>query len=67
MPIYEYRCTTCSASFEALHGVRDKPLNACRCGGRGERIVSAPSIRFKGTGWYVNDYAKKARRREATS
>src|SRR5689334_6947907 len=61
MPIYEYECRKCGAHTEAFQKVSDKPLTKCRkCGGRLERKISAPAIQFKGSGWYVTDYAGKA-------
>ena len=60
MPIYEYECKKCKAHVEAFQKVSDKPLTKCRtCGGKLERKISAPAIQFKGSGWYVTDYAKK--------
>ena len=60
MPIYEYECRKCKAHVEAFQKVNDKPLTKCRkCGGKLERQISAPAIQFKGTGWYVTDYAGK--------
>lgn len=60
MPIYEYQCKKCSAHMEAMQKVSDKPLVKCRkCGGRLEKLLSAPAIQFKGSGWYVTDYAGK--------
>src|SRR5437868_15458022 len=66
MPIYEYRCKKCGARTEAMQKFTDKPLTKCRkCGGRLEKLLSAPAIQFKGTGWYVTDYAgKKAEKSE---
>ena len=73
MPIYEYECRKCKAHIEVFQKVSDKPPTKCRkCGGRLEKLVSAPAIQFKGSGWYVTDYAgagKKAAEkseREAT-
>jgi putative FmdB family regulatory protein len=60
MPIYEYECRKCGAHTEAFQKVSDKPLTKCRkCGGKLEKMLSAPAIQFKGTGWYVTDYAGK--------
>lgn len=61
MPIYEYRCQACGRSFELLQGVDSAPPELCSCGARGtlKKLLSAPMIQFKGTGWYVTDYAKK--------
>ena len=59
MPIYEYECRKCKAHIEAFQKVSDKPLTKCRnCGGKLEKKLSAPAIQFKGSGWYVTDYAK---------
>ncbi len=60
MPIYEYQCRKCSAHVEILQKITDKPLTKCRkCGGRLEKQWSPTSFQFKGTGWYVTDYAGK--------
>jgi putative FmdB family regulatory protein len=67
MPIYEYECRKCKAHIEAFQKVSDKPLVKCRkCGGRLEKRISAPAIQFKGSGWYVTDYAGKATKGEAS-
>ena len=61
MPIYEFECRKCKAHMEVFQKISDKPPVKCRkCGGRLERKISAPAIQFKGTGWYVTDYAGKA-------
>ena len=61
MPIYEYECTKCKSHTEAFQKVNDKPLTKCaKCGGRLEKLISAPAIQFKGSGWYVTDYSKKS-------
>jgi putative FmdB family regulatory protein len=65
MPIYEYECRKCHAHVEAFQKVSDKPLTKCRkCGGKLERKISAPAIQFKGSGWYVTDYAGKTTKGE---
>jgi putative FmdB family regulatory protein len=65
MPIYEYECRKCKAHVEAFQKVNDKPLTKCRkCGGKLERKISAPAIQFKGSGWYVTDYAGKTTKDE---
>jgi putative FmdB family regulatory protein len=62
MPIYEYACRKCKAHTEVLQKITDKPLTKCRkCGGRLEKQWSPTSFQFKGTGWYVTDYAGKKR------
>jgi putative FmdB family regulatory protein len=65
MPIYEYECRKCGAHVEAFQKISDKPLTKCRkCGGKLEKKISAPAIQFKGTGWYVTDYAGKTTKSE---
>ena len=60
MPLYEYQCKKCKAHTEAIQKFSDKPLVKCRkCGGRLEKLLSASAIQFKGSGWYVTDYAGK--------
>jgi putative FmdB family regulatory protein len=60
MPIYEYECRKCNARSEVLQKLNDKPVAKCsKCGGRLDRVTSAPAIQFKGSGWYVTDYAGK--------
>ena len=63
MPIYEFECRKCKAKLEVLQKMNDKPPVKCpKCGGRLERLHSAPAIQFKGSGWYVTDYAGEGRR-----
>lgn len=60
MPIYEYRCSKCQYQFEILQKINDKCLETCpRCGGALTRLISSPAIQFKGSGWYITDYAHK--------
>lgn len=60
MPLYEYKCDSCGAVFELIQKFSDSPLTTHEgCGGHVERLVSAAALRFKGTGWYVTDYAHK--------
>ena len=60
MPLYEYQCDACGHRFEQIRKFSDSPLEACpSCGGAVRKLVSSPAIQFKGTGWYVTDYAKK--------
>ena len=59
MPLYEYECDACHDRFEVIQKVDDKPVQRCqKCGGKVRRLISAPSFRFRGTGWYVTDYGK---------
>lgn len=60
MPLYEYRCRKCNAASEKIQKFSDPPLTTCeKCGGKLERLLSAPAIQFKGSGWYVTDYSRK--------
>jgi putative FmdB family regulatory protein len=59
MPLYEYQCKDCHQTIEVIQKFSDPDLTECgECGGTLERLLSAPAIRFKGAGWYVNDYGK---------
>ena len=61
MPLYEYQCEKCGSRIEKIQKFSDPPLATCeKCGGDLTRLLSAPAIQFKGTGWYVTDYAKKS-------
>ncbi len=63
MPIYEYQCRKCKAHIEVFQKTTDKPPAKCRkCGGRLEKQISASSIQFKGSGFYVNDYAANGKK-----
>ena len=68
MPLYEYQCGTCEHLFENIQKFSDPLLTVCpRCGGVLHKLVSSPAFQFKGTGWYVTDYAKKDTGGEADS
>lgn len=59
MPLYEYECQTCGRRTELLQRFSDAPLTTCpECGGSVRKLPSAPAVQFKGTGWYVTDYAR---------
>ena len=61
MPLYEYRCHRCGKTFEVIQKFSDEPLSVHEnCGGEVERLLSPPALQFKGTGWYVTDYASKS-------
>src|SRR6266550_9033884 len=63
MPIYEFECRKCKAKLEVFQKMSDKPPVKCKkCGGRLEKLVSASAIQFKGSGWYVTDYAGNGRK-----
>jgi putative FmdB family regulatory protein len=60
VPLYEYSCPQCGR-FEAIRKFSDAPLLVCpTCGREVSRLLSAPAIQFKGSGWYVTDYARKS-------
>ncbi len=60
MPLYEYQCESCGARFEVIQRFTDPVVGTCKkCGGTVRRLLSAPAIQFKGTGWYITDYARK--------
>ena len=63
MPIYEFECRKCKDHLEVFQKMNDKPPAKCRkCGGKLEKLVSASAIQFKGSGWYVTDYAGNGRK-----
>ena len=63
MPLYEYQCEACGQRFEMIQKFSDAPPDACRLCGKGpvQRLLSSPAIQFKGTGWYITDYAQKGK------
>ena len=57
MPLYEYRCENCKETFEVRQKFADEPLTAHeKCGGKETRLLSAPGLHFKGSGFYITDY-----------
>jgi putative FmdB family regulatory protein len=62
MPLYEYKCPICGASFDRIEHVPGHPSLPCpNCGGIALRQLGVSLLRFKGSGWYVTDYAKPRR------
>jgi putative FmdB family regulatory protein len=60
MPLYEYQCEDCDHRFEVIQKYADPPLEKCpKCGGPVRKLFSSPAIQFKGSGWYITDYARK--------
>jgi putative FmdB family regulatory protein len=61
MPLYEYQCEKCTHRFEVIQKFSDAPIDVCpKCGGGPVmKLLSSPAIQFKGSGWYITDYAKK--------
>ena len=61
MPLYEYQCKKCKHKFEKIQKFSDPPIRKCpECGGPVEKVMHAPNVQFKGTGWYVTDYGGKS-------
>jgi putative FmdB family regulatory protein len=62
MPLYDYRCHQCGQTFEVRQKFADALLTVHEgCGGELERLISAPALQFKGTGWYVTDYGRNGK------
>ena len=63
MPLYEYQCESCGERFEVIQKFSDPPPDVCTKCGKGPviRLLSSPAIQFKGTGWYITDYAQKGK------
>jgi putative FmdB family regulatory protein len=60
LPLYEYRCLKCDRHTDKIENMNGPHLKKCpHCGGKVESVITAPSIQFKGTGWYVTDYGRK--------
>jgi putative FmdB family regulatory protein len=62
MPLYEYQCESCHNRFERIQKFSDPPIEICPACGKGpvRKLISSPAIQFKGSGWYITDYAKKS-------
>ena len=68
MPLYEYQCKKCKHRFEKIRKFSDPPIRKCpECGGSVEQLLHAPAVQFKGSGWYVTDYAGKKPESAASS
>jgi putative FmdB family regulatory protein len=62
MPLYEYQCDACAHRFEVIQKFSDAPVDVCpKCGGAVKKLLSSPAIQFKGTGWYITDYARSGK------
>ena len=68
MPLYEYECDACGRRFEVIQKFSDPAVDTCRQCGKGpvRRLLSSPAIQFKGTGWYITDYAQKGKSDSST-
>jgi putative FmdB family regulatory protein len=68
VPIYEYVCKKCHHKFEKIQKFSDPKIKKCpECGGPVEQAIHAPAVQFKGTGWYVTDYARKGESKDSGS
>ena len=68
MPIYEYECLTNHHRFEVIQKFDEPPVEHCTvCGEPVQKVLSAPAIQFKGSGWYITDYARKGSSDSSTS
>lgn len=68
MPLYEYQCDQCAHRFEVIQKFSDAPIDVCpKCGGVVKKLLSSPAIQFKGTGWYITDYARSGKTDSATT
>lgn len=62
MPLYEYECGGCGHRFERIQKFSDPPITECpKCGGAVQKLLSSPAIQFKGSGWYITDYARSGK------
>lgn len=60
MPLYEYACDSCGSHTEVMQRVGAPPLAACpQCGGPVQKVLAPPALQFKGSGWYITDYARR--------
>lgn len=63
MPLYEYQCLKCAEKLEVIQKVSDEPFTICpHCGGELKKLLSAPALQFKGSGFYITDYARSEKK-----
>ena len=69
VPLYEYQCDACGCRFEVIQKFSDPSVESCKECGKGpvRRLLSSPAIQFKGTGWYITDYAQKGKSDTSTT
>src|SRR5687767_15017282 len=68
MPLYEYQCESCQKVTERIQKFSDPLMETCpACGGTVKKLLSSPAFQFKGTGWYITDYARKSSNGSSTS
>jgi putative FmdB family regulatory protein len=62
MPLYEYECASCAHRFERIQKFSDPLVDVCpECGGAVRKLLSSPAIQFKGSGFYITDYARQGK------
>ena len=67
MPLYEYECGSCGHRFERIQKFSDPPEKTCpKCGGEVHKLIAAPAVQFKGSGWYVTDYGRSTKDTKGT-
>jgi len=67
VPLYEFECEKCHHRFEKIQGISDPDPKCPKCGSKVERLLHAPAVQFKGSGWYVTDYAKSGSKSDSKS
>ena len=67
MPLYEFECEKCHHRFEKIQSVSAPDPECPKCGSKVERLLHAPAVQFKGSGWYVTDYAKSGNKSDSKS
>ena len=67
MPLFEFECQTCHHRFEKIQSFSGADPACVKCGGKVERLLAAPAVQFKGSGWYATDYAKSGSKSEPKS
>jgi putative FmdB family regulatory protein len=68
MPLYEYECDACHHRFEVIQKFSDLPIETCpKCGSPVHKLLSSPAIQFKGSGWYITDYARAGKSEDGKS
>lgn len=68
MPLYEYQCEACGHRFEVIQKFSDAPIETCpKCEGVVRKLLSSPAIQFKGSGWYITDYARAGKGGDSSS
>ena len=68
MPLYEYQCEACAHRFEVIQKFSDAPIGVCpKCNGVVKKLLSSPAIQFKGSGWYITDYARAGKSEGGTT